>query len=238
MPPRLDTDGGPIYTETLNHIHSQSDSWLVEPYNAVSAVLFVLVAGIWLWRLRGQFSHQKFLLYGLILLTIGGVGGTLYHALRTQPLYLLMDWMPIVILSLSVTYWFFMKLTSRRWLALLYLAGGLAFIVTGFLVMIRLLRWGSAAGSIGYSLAVLQAVGPIMLYLIRTKFRHAGWFFAGIASFALAAVFRATDLDGLLPMGTHFLWHLFGAIMAYLLLEFVYRVETRPYLQPAAGNTD
>jgi hemolysin III len=218
-------DGGPLYTETLNHLHSQSESWLVEPYNAASALLFVLVAVIWWWRLREQYGRQKFLLYGLVLLTIGGVGGTLYHALRTQPLYLLMDWMPIAVLALSLTYWFFMKQTRHRWLALLYAAGGLAFIVAAFYAMIKVFSLGSVAGSIGYSLIVLQATGPIISFLFKTKFRHAGWFFAGIAAFTVAAVFRATDLDGLLPMGTHFLWHVFGAVMAHLLLVFVYRVE-------------
>lgn len=223
---RLATDGGPIYTETLNHLHSNSGSWLVEPYNAASAALFVLIAVIWLYRLRGQFSQQKFLLYGLVLLTIGGVGGTLYHALRTQMIYLLMDWMPIAILSLSMSYWFFMKQTNKRWLALTYLAGGFLFILIGFNVLMRVLNLGAAAISIGYSLIALQAVAPIAVYLYKTKFKHAGWFFIGIGFFALAAMFRAVDLDGWLPMGTHFLWHALGAVMAWFLLEFVYRVET------------
>jgi len=218
-------DGGPLYSETLDHLHSGSDHWLVEPYNAASAVLFVLIAVYWLWRLWGQFSEQKFLLYGLVLLTIGGVGGTLYHALRTEPIYLLMDWGPIMLLILSLTYWFMLKLTRTRWLSLAYTAGGFLAVLFTFQVLATVFRPGPATASIGYSLAALQAVGPIVYYIFRTRFKHSAWFFSGIAAFALAAVFRATDHSGLLPMGTHFLWHTFGAIMSWLLLEFIYRVE-------------
>ena len=235
---RIPADGGPIYTETIHYLHNHSTHWLVEPYNAASAVLFLIVAAIWLWRLRGQFSQHKFLLYGLIFLTIGGIGGTLYHALRTERAFLLMDWMPIVILSLSTTYWFVMRLYQRRWIAVTYLIGGFIAAWVGFFVSMSLLGLGNYSVSIGYGLIALQAVAPIVVYLYRTRFRHAVWFFTGIAAFGLAAIFRAADLNGWLPMGTHFLWHVLGAVMAYLLLEFIYRVEGEEKLQISPNAED
>jgi hemolysin III len=221
------TDGGPIYWETFLYLQARTNHWLVEPWNAGSAALFLVVALVWALCLRANLRLYPFILYGLAILAVGGVGGTLYHALRSQPIYLLMDWLPIVILTYSMAVWFLLRLTRKRWLALAYVAGGLALIFVGIMIVVLVFGAGTVAASVGYALLGVQAAGPITLYIIKTRYRDALWFWLALACFALAVVFRAADMEGWLPMGTHFLWHLFGAAMANFLIVYLWRVRTQ-----------
>ena len=68
---------------------------------------------------------------------------------------------------------------------------------------------------------------PVALVLIRTRFRHGGWVVAGLVSFAFAWIFRLIDRDigPYLAMGSHWLWHTFGAITTVLIVEYFYLVE-------------
>src|SRR5690349_15240074 len=86
LPDRL-PDGGPRYKET------PPDPTLVsvaEPYNAVTAALFLVIVLAWGWRLWGRFGRYPFLAACGPILLAGGIGGTLYHAFRTQRAYFLL----------------------------------------------------------------------------------------------------------------------------------------------------
>jgi hypothetical protein len=78
---------------------------------------------------------------------------------------------------------------------------------------------------------------PVGLVLVRTRFRHAGWVVAGVISFAIAWFFRLVDRDPFLvtelPMGSHWLWHTFGAITTALIVEYFYLVEGERITDPA-----
>ena len=73
----------------------------------------------------------------------------------------------------------------------------------------------------------MVVVLPLFATLARTRFRHAGWVAAGLVSFAIAFVFRFLDeqVGTYLPMGSHWLWHIFGAATTALLIEYFYRLE-------------
>jgi len=61
-------DGGPLYAETnLEH-------WIAEPYNAMTAAVFVFIACYWLWRIRRDFRHRPFLAFASPVLALGGIG--------------------------------------------------------------------------------------------------------------------------------------------------------------------
>ena len=67
QPGRL-ADGGPIYLET------DLTQTIVEPFNTVTAVLFLFLAGMWLVSLWGRFRQRPFLTFCLPILAVGGVG--------------------------------------------------------------------------------------------------------------------------------------------------------------------
>ena len=55
-------DGGPRYTETPAEPDAPDARFPAEPWNAVTASLFVVVALAWLVRLRGRYRGYPFLM--------------------------------------------------------------------------------------------------------------------------------------------------------------------------------
>src|SRR5688500_16819572 len=78
-------DRGPRYTETPRDPYAPDAPPVAEPWNAVTAALFVALAVGWLVRLRGRYRNFPFLVCCVPILLVGGIGGTLYHGLRTRP---------------------------------------------------------------------------------------------------------------------------------------------------------
>jgi hypothetical protein len=88
----------------------------------------------------------------------------------------------------------------------------------------RDIQW---AVNISYASLAVVVLTPMALVLVRTRFRHVGWVAAGVISFVIAWFFRLVDheLATTLPMGSHWLWHTFGAITTVLIIEYFYLVE-------------
>lgn len=238
LPPPVHTverapDRGPIYTET-DFSHT-----IVEPYNALSAALFLVVVIYWTRVLWGRFAQHRFLAAALPVLTIGAVGGTLYHALRMWRGFLIMDYMPILLLALAAGVYFL-----RRLLGSLLAASGL--VIVWFSVQgcfFYAVRHGYLAVplhvsiNLSYALLGLLVAGPIAAYLLRVDRQHAWRFAIALCAFAAGLSFRYLDAlrPPLLPMGTHFLWHLCGALAVYQCFALIYAVE-RPV--PHAAPTE
>jgi hypothetical protein len=88
---QLPPDGGMLYKET------DMAQFFPEPLNAVTAVFFLALAIFWTIKLRGHFKENPFLTYCLVLLYIGAIGGTVYHSFRQWPVFIMMDWLPIIL---------------------------------------------------------------------------------------------------------------------------------------------
>jgi hypothetical protein len=222
-------DRGPRYTETPADPRAPDAPFIAEPWNAVTASLFVWIVAWWAWRLRGRFRQYPFLVCCMPILLAGGIGGTLYHGTRSSVAWFLLDVIPISVLGLAGALYMAFRFLGRRQLWLL------PALVVVYLAIHRVLF--SYTGPISSqlrinlsyaSLAVL-VLTPVALVLIRTRFRYGGWVVAGIISFAFAWIFRLVDRDpdmvAHLSMGTHWLWHTFGAITTALMVEYFYLVE-------------
>lgn len=220
---RVETDGGPYYTETVDLSAS-----IVEPYNTVTAGLFIVIVIVWIVRLWGRFGRYPFLTCCLPILLAGGVGGTLYHATRSSRFYFLMDVIPITLLAVAATVYLWIRLKPKLWQVILLIVGFTAIRGAGFFVGIPR-AW---AINISYGLLALLVLIPIVLVLIRTRFRDVGWVGTALGCFAIAWVCRILDpvRPPVLPMGTHWLWHTFGAAATAALSEYIYRIEGRAEL--------
>src|SRR5438874_6569856 len=95
------TDGGPRYQETPLDPALLAPGRVAEPYNTVTASLFILIVLVWAIRLRGRYRQFAFITGMLPILLAGGIGGTLYHAFRNEKAYFLLDVIPIQILGLA-----------------------------------------------------------------------------------------------------------------------------------------
>jgi hypothetical protein len=216
-------DQGPLYTETPEAIREGLPySGVAEPWNAVTAFLFVVIVIFWFIRLRGRLFRHPFLAVALPILLVGGIGGTLYHGLRNWVGYFLMDVIPIYLLGLAVSLYWWIRLGPKLFhligmLAVLALLNGL-----GQLALPQV--WAINVSYAGLALIILV---PLAIILIRTRCRYSGWVATAFVSFAIAWFFRLADTwqPPVLPMGTHWLWHTFGAATTAALSEYVYRIE-------------
>lgn len=191
-----------------------------EPLNAVTNLAFIAAALLALIALRSQPREAPTRAWDLILLIALvfaiGVGSGLWHTFATRWAELA-DVLPIN-LFIAVFLFAFLRraLGVSRWVSL---AAVLAFEAISFALPVvlspRLLN-----GSIVYLPAWLLLLG-FALELHRRRHPLERVFVAGSVIFSVSLVFRTVDpaLCELLPIGTHFLWHLLNATLLYLLLR-------------------
>ncbi|HXD88732.1 MAG TPA: hypothetical protein VN641_19740 [Urbifossiella sp.] len=220
-------DRGPRYTETPNDPYAPTARFVAEPWNTVTASFFAFIAIAWLIRLRGRYRRFPFLLACLPILLAGGIGGTLYHGLRTERAYFYLDVVPIQLLAIAGAVFIAIRLWKRAgWL---YLGGAIAVYlgVSYMLFSFVMPRSRQVAINLNYAALAAMVVLPIAILQVRTRFRHFSWIVAGVLAFAIAWFFRLLDEHAgpYLAMGSHWLWHTFGAISTALVIEFFYLVE-------------
>ena len=214
----LPPDGGIVYTETNMH------RLIPEPLNAISAGFFMLIALYWIIKLNGFSLQSVFLSVASYILLIGSIGGVSYHALRLYKFFILMDWLPILLLCMMASVYFWAKIV-RQWL---YAAGLiLIFFLIQFFIRQYLERYDNLdwAVSINYAAMAIMVIAPVFIYTFRDRSIHSRLVYYSIACFALALFFRESDKWHLLPVGTHFLWHTFGALATQLMFRYVYYLD-------------
>lgn len=214
-------DGGVLYAET------NMRQFFPEPLNAFTSVFFLLLAIYWTYKLWGKGQKHTFLSIALILLYIGGIGGTIYHGLRQWSIFIIMDWLPIILLCISAGVYFLARVT--RW----YYAVLLVVAYTGFQIYARstMVPNGYTHLYLNINYAVLGSIVlfPVLGFLTMTKFHHAKWVWYAFVAFVLALTCRVIDMWYVFEAGTHFLWHLFGAVTAYCMFRYIYLInETQP----------
>lgn len=217
------SDGGPIYSET------DLEKAFVEPWNALSSLLFLIPALYWGIKLRGKYTSYPFLTFCIPLLFLGGLGSTLYHAFRNSAFFLMLDVLPITILTLSVSIFFWIRVTKKWWQAVLFI------IVPVYLIQYFIYQSleGQKPININYFITGVNIFLPILIILVKTNMKHAKYIILAIFFFSLGLVCRELDDSRFigLPMGTHFLWHAFTATGAFLLSEYLYRYRNISILQ-------
>ena len=222
-------DGGPAYIETPPDPYAPNAPLIAEPWNTVTATFFIVIALAFAWRIRGRLREFPFMAACLPILLAGGIGGTLFHGTRRSYYYFLLDVVPIQILGLAGAIYMAYRYFGRRRLWLLLPL--LIFYIVSNQLLFRALGPINRQLSINLYYAMLAAlvVTPIVLVLVRTRFRHGGWVVAGVISFAVAWFFRLFDQRsaGYFPMGSHWLWHTFGAISTALVIQFLLQGRRR-----------
>jgi len=211
-------DGGPLYMET------DPARFIVEPWNAVSSLLMLIPALYWMYRIRNNPGNVRLLWLVIFLVVAGGIGSALFHGFRASLFFLLMDVLPSAILTLTLCVYFWIRVLRKWW--------HLFFILIP-LISIRFIFWGKlpehASINLSYLITGISIGLPLIILLIKTKFKDWIIVTAAILSFCIALLFRQMDQVpiALLPMGTHFLWHSFSAVGAYFILDYLY-MTTRP----------
>ena len=212
-------DFGPIYTET------DLSRFPVEPWNTYSNLIFLLLIFYIAFKTKLDARKYPLLVVSLPILLTGFIGGTVYHASRSDRIWLMMDYLPIMVLSIFVSVHFLRRLLGNFSYAL-----GVA--LSSFILMRIIFRYSPLPMglriTIGYS--TLAALILVPAYLISKDYPSLRKYLSGAAFlFSLAIGFRYLDSAAILPMGTHFLWHIFGGLSVWSLVLFLINVEEGTY---------
>lgn len=206
-------DSGPIYQETLQ------GRFPVEPFNTFSNLLFLAIAIYFSVKVYREYRKHLFLSFSLPLLYLGFIGGTVYHATRSHEIWLLLDWVPILILSLAASVYFILKVDLKKRKKAVLIA-----VVLLLVLGVKFLPWPAkienSAEYVGKALGLLL---PLIVYMVRTHFRLAKYVLLAFLFFGIAIFFRTLDpYLYFLPMGSHWLWHSFGAISVFFLMAYIF----------------
>ena len=206
-------DSGPIYQETI------AGRIPVEPFNTYSNLIFLAIIIYFSLKVYRDYENHRFLAWSLPILFLGFIGGTVYHATRSHDVWMYMDWLPIVILCLAVSVYYTIKLKAT-WKRRLLLILAVVFLVFG----LRMIPWPvSLKTSIGYIGTALGLLLPILTYFYTNRLHHWGYILMAFLSFGMAISFRVMDrFVEIFPMGSHWLWHCFGALSVFFLMKYIY----------------
>ncbi len=208
-------DSGPIYKETV------MGRFPVEPFNTASNLVFLAVIIYFSIKIWNSSRSHYFLKAIMPIFFLGYIGGTVYHATRSAEFWLLLDWVPIVLLCFACSIYFVFKSTVR-WTSRLLFIG----VIIALNLIPRMLPMPQGYGiSVGYLGSAVAVILPILFYLYRTGWARGTYLVLAVVSFTVAVVLRTLDKKydiEWLWMGTHWLWHTFGAIAVFWLVWFIY----------------
>jgi hypothetical protein len=193
-----------------------------EPVNALTNLAF-LVAGYVAWRLyvsRRDDHADGFVVALIVCMPIVGLGSMLFHTVATR----WTEWADVIpILAFMLL---FLWLVMRRWLGWSRWVSALSlmvFFAATFILEAGVpssILWGGAM----YLPTVLVLVA-LAVTLLRRNATIGRTFFVAVAVFLASFAARSIDavLCPVIPLGTHFLWHLLNALLLFLLTRALIR---------------
>jgi hypothetical protein len=217
--PAFIADLGPTLCRTVDAYCERTSAALdAEPLNAITAAVMLIaaIAAAWLQLRRPNRDAASLIWAAIVAISVGAVGATLFHttaALWAAPV----DVAPFLVFMLIMLW-----LTLTRFFGWPWPATLIALI--GFLGTIFLAGWIAPQGtsaSYSYYLIPLLVLTVIAIALKARGSPAADGYLAATVTFLAAIIARELDqpLCGSLPAGTHFLWHLFAALLAWLLIR-------------------
>lgn len=202
--------GGPQYCETPARF--VPGSFPIEPFNTFSnlSIIFFALIGFYLVIRRAPRAWDLYLLCSILL--VNGLGSFFWHGLRDRTA-LRID-VDAGLLFLVGLFFLWARRVMPLWQAGVFIVA--FYFTTEYFDDIDLIPYGRWA-------SMLPAIVVFGAYLIfRTGFySRLGAYIgsAGILSAILALTFRTIDSEhlvcGTVPMGTHFLWHIFLSAAAF-----------------------
>ncbi|MEM7104001.1 MAG: hypothetical protein AAF502_12770 [Bacteroidota bacterium] len=221
-------DSGPLYHEF------NPDAWIKEPWNAFSSLFFFVPVLFWTVKLYGKYMRHGIITLLLPLLFLNGLGSTLYHAFRASDFFLVLDFLPAMIMSIILSLYMWKVVTGAWWKGMTTVMG---FYGVGYLTITLLGPHipSNATPNIGYFFSGSCFLLPFLILLVRTRFFK--WYLVVLTFVFLigALLFRMLDyptpnpFPEWMPQGTHFLWHIMSALAVFSLGYYLFFLkEQRP----------
>jgi uncharacterized membrane protein (DUF4010 family) len=200
-----------------------------EPLNAVSNVAFI-IAAIWAARAAQRRGGEPVIWLLIALVFIIGLGSLAFHTFANR-WSALADVLPITLFIYGYLAFALRRFLNFDWWKVASALGAL-FLVT--LAAERIMPPGFMNGSGAYLPALVASV-IVSLELLRQG--HPAQLNVSLASTVLfvSLIFRTADLVlcPVLPIGTHFIWHILNGLVLALYLEAAIRYGARKALEPS-----
>jgi len=206
------------WTRQINAYCERLDpSFWAEPVNAVTNAAF-LVAALWMWRRSAGLPLAR-VLCGV--LAVIGIGSGLFHTYATAWAATL-DVVPILMFVLLYTY----AANRHYW----ELSGGVSVIGAALVIAWLALLTPLFARVPGLSVSAMYWPIPLLIGLYAFALRNrlprvARGLAVGVAILCVSLTARSLDepLCDVLPLGTHWLWHVLNAAMLGWMIEVLRR---------------
>ena len=117
---KFPNDSGPIYQETVE------GRLPVEPFNTFSNLIFILILIYFGIKIYKNPRQHPFFLFAIPVIFISWIGGTMFHGTRSHEFWLVLDWLPIMIVCLGGVVYFITKIERKLWKRMLLFFGILA----------------------------------------------------------------------------------------------------------------
>lgn len=202
----------------------------MEPFNTASNLIFLAIVIYWSLKLFRKEELSKrfktYLTFSMPVLFIGYVGGTIYHATRSHSIWLLLDFIPILVLALITAFYCWRRLRLSYPIVILFLIG---LIVIPRFAISSFLDQSGLSISLSYFILSLSVSLPVILFEYKNKFQTLKPFLLALGLVMVALCFRIADNSNLvaenISIGTHWLWHSFGAFGCHALILYLKKSE-------------
>jgi hypothetical protein len=197
---------------------------LAEPLNALSNAAFI-IAAIWAARAALRRDNREPVIWLLIALVfVIGLGSLAFHTFANQ-------WSVLAdVLPITVFIYGYLAFALRRFLGFAWwkVAGALIVLFAITFVTENILPPGFMNGSGAYLPALVASVLVSIELLRRGHPAHLNVSLASTVLF-MSLIFRTADnvLCSLVPIGTHFVWHILNGVVLALYLEAAIRYGSR-----------
>lgn len=192
-----------------------------EPFNALSNIAF-FVSVFFIYKLFKNHAIKSFGYWFLFaLLVLGGIGSLSWHSFR-NPLTLFLDAVPIFIFFLTFVYLLLVRLTQSRSIALVLLVGFFMIQVLASYAFPTFLN-----GSIRHFVNGIAFLG-IVVWLYKKYDNLNRHLLVAFLLYILAIIFRSIDnsVCSIIPVGTHFMWHILNATAAYFAIRGLISIDS------------
>ena len=217
-----------VLLQSLNRYYFEfaPDSFVVQPWNTFSSLVFFVPIAYWVFKLRGELKHYPMMLLALPLLFLNGLGSTLFHGNDGGQVYMMKDVLPPLVLVISIAVYYWYRVLGHRLKAV-------SFVLLGLGLNVLNMYYHSSIGNMARGVNVFYFINgvtialPLLLFLYRVRWRGLMQVILAVLLVAIALGFRVLDpltLDyfgSSLPMGTHFLWHVASAGAVFPLGKFL-----------------
>jgi hypothetical protein len=194
-----------------------------EPLNAVSNVAFI-IAALWATRAAHRRGSGTAIWLLIALVFVIGLGSLAFHTFANR-------WSAMAdVLPITLFIYGYLAFALRRFLGLRWwkVGLGLGVLLLVTLAVERIMPPGFMNGSGAYLPAL---VASVIVALELGRRGHPAQLNVGLASTILfmSLIFRTADqiLCSLVPIGTHFIWHLLNGLVLALYLEAAIRYGGR-----------